>query len=233
MHHIHAAKSITSPKILIAGFLTDTVNYQKIITSVGLDWDTRSSPSLSYYDGLLLPGGGDLPGALTDVSPQNWTPFDQWQLDLLHYFVTSKKPVLGICKGMQLINLYFGGRLYVDLFCSENHCWNRNLEKDQMHHTCALSDTLLYDLYGKSFHTNSAHHQGCARIGLGLMPIQYSDDCVIEAIHHVTLPIIGLQWHPERMSLQFHTPDMIDGSRIFSYFAALCAFQRSACQHTL
>lgn len=179
------------------------------------------------WDALILPGGGDIDPALLpgkppldphchDVDPV----LDRQQLSLLELFIQKKKPVLGICKGMQLICLHFGGDLIQHLETAEAH---RYKECDQFHSVHAAPGSFLFDLYGSRFVVNSAHHQG-VRVPQNayLSLIQASDDGVPEGLIHKTLPIIGLQWHPERLCGRFARQDAVDGSLIFQYFLSLC-----------
>lgn len=214
------------------------------------------------WDALILPGGGDIDPALLpgkppldphchDVDPV----LDRQQLSLLELFIQKKKPILGICKGMQLICLHFGGDLIQHLETAEAH---RYKECDQFHSVHAAPGSFLFDLYGSRFVVNSAHHQGIrvppsayasgcpmpplycktqppdtdasqspaepafsAAHSFPLSVIQASDDGVPEGLIHKTLPIIGLQWHPERLCGRFARQDAVDGSLVFQYFLSL------------
>lgn len=172
------------------------------------------------FDGLLLPGGGDIdPGYFNETNNGSRNidkGLDAAQFTMLRQFISSGKPILGICKGMQLINVEFGGNIIQNLPTASTHQY---LNKDRIHKTIAVRDSFLYELYGEEFVVNSAHHQGCGKIGEPLEVIQYSaDDSVVEGIRHKKLPIMGLQWHPERMCGKYRRPDTVDGSRIFSFF---------------
>ena len=183
----------------------------------------------TLFDGLLLPGGGDISPIFyhrKNRGSQNiCISEDIIQLLLFHRFLEQKKPILGICKGMQLINVALGGNLIQHLPTNYLHDYNT---ADRYHITKALSASQLHSLYGNECITNSAHHQAINKLGNHLRITQYAHDGVAEAIEHDSLPIIGVQWHPERMlasstskhpscPLNQSIPPYADGSRLFSY----------------
>ena len=174
------------------------------------------------YDGLLLPGGGDIAPVLyhrkNRGSREICITEDIIQLLLCHRFMEQKKPILGICKGMQLINVALGGSLIQDLPTRSLHAYE---DKDHYHSTKTLPQSQLHSLYGSSCFTNSAHHQAINKLGKNLIATQYADDGVVEAIEHTTLPILGVQWHPERI-YGFQRPlGCADGQLLFSHFYSL------------
>ena len=189
-------------KIAIIGRKKDTGNYERYLSSLpAVPLVTLSLGELSSCDAIILPGGGDITpaffGERNAGSVNIDTELDILQFQALDYAVRQKKPVLGICKGMQVINVAFGGTIIQDLPTSLYH---RYCGQDQYHDTTLSEGSCLYDLYGGSAFVNSAHHQAVGRIGAGLTPIQRCplDGCV-EALIHEYLPILGLQWHPERL----------------------------------
>ena len=133
-------------------------------------------------------------------------------------FVRSGRPVLAICRGHQLANVYFGGTLIQDLPTADVH---RHIGHDQAHLSHAVSGSILAQIYGTDFPINSAHHQGIKDLGKGLSVIQTSHDGVIEAIVHESLPVLGLQWHPERMCFDTRREDTVDGSLILAHFLSM------------
>lgn len=193
-------------KIAIIGRNRDTANYENALAKMGVSYRTTMDMGrLSDFDGLLLPGGGDITpaffGECNEGSKKIDTELDILQLTALEYAVQHRMPVLGICKGMQLINVAFGGSITQHLSTAHLHEYQ---EGDQYHDTVILESSCLYLLYGSEIRVNSAHHQGINKLGTGLDAIQWckADGCV-EAIIHDSLPVLGLQWHPERLdSLQ-------------------------------
>ncbi len=191
----------TYKKIAIAGRTEKTANYEKACIKLGLEPVTTLSLSvLSTCDGLILPGGGDITpgfyGQENRGSNSIDTELDLLQIQALEYFIRQKKPVLGICKGMQLINVYFGGTLIQHLPNSEIH----QIEKgDSTHSSVVISPCILSNLYGQEFIINSNHHQAVDKLGHELEIVQISQDNVTEGIVHRTLPITAVQWHPERL----------------------------------
>lgn len=210
-------------KILIAGYPELTINYEAAIKALGATpVTTLHVPDSSVYDGLILPGGGDIDpglfGQLNNGSRSIDPALDRIQLTILKSFVQDKKPVLGICKGMQLINIYFGGDIIQHLSAYRAHQYE---EKDQVHLTSACPGSLPYRLYGRTFSVNSAHHQGVDTKGCGICYNQFSQDGVVEGLHHAYLPICGVQWHPERMCFVHKREDTVDGSLLLAHFLSL------------
>lgn len=175
--------------------------------------------------GLLLPGGGDIDPSFYHRencgSRYIDDSLDQSQFALLEQYRKSGKPILGICRGHQIINVFFGGDLTQDLPTADHH--KRKEGADVTHSTVADQGSFLAVLYGQNFTTNSAHHQGICTLGDNLVAIQHADDGVIEGIRHETLPIFGVQWHPERMTGTFQNPSTVDGSVFFRSFISLVA----------
>jgi len=213
-------------KILIAGLPELTKNYEKAFLSL------KAHPVVSLhmpcpdeYDALLLPGGADIDpiffGQINEGSRLINTQLDRVQLQILKAFIPQRKPILGICKGMQLINVFFGGDIIQHLSCYKAHEYLEDLDKDQSHITHARPDSLLAELYGTTFHVNSAHHQGCGMPGRKIVYTQFAEDGVVEGLAHANLPIHGVQWHPERMCFPHADDVLVDGILLLTYFLCM------------
>ncbi len=152
-------------------------------------------------DGLFLTGG-------EDISPEQYGqtdeglcgPIDSWRdavdLYLCERFVQQKKPILGICRGMQVINTYFCGTIIQDLNAERGlaHPYHTT------HEVTSADGSWIRKTFGKSFIVNSYHHQAVDILGSDLIPTAFSENGqIVEGIEHCTLPIQGVQWHPERM----------------------------------
>lgn len=215
-------------RVAIVGRAKDTVNYENALKTMGISsLTTMDLGHLSDFNALLLPGGGDITPAFFGQKNQGSKnidiELDITQLQALDIFVKWKRPVLGICKGIQIINVYFGGTIIQHLPQAAIHAWDH---ADKVHLSSALPGTPLYSLYGEQFIVNSAHHQGIDALGKDLCIIQTSEDGIIEGLLHTSLPVIGVQWHPERL-FRFPSPACtVDGSLLFSYFLTLCSLER-------
>ncbi len=207
--------------ILIAGIPGQTENYEKALSLCHVSFETSLCPAKSAsFDKLLLPGGGDIHpswfGQTDQGSDALDAELDRMQFALLHRFLLSGKPVLGICRGMQIINVYFGGTLIQNLPTADRH---RYKGRDQIHPADNMPGSLLFQFYQDSCLINSAHHQGCSTIGRALAVTQTARDGVIEALEHENGRILGVQWHPERTALLSETAPVADGSLLIHYFA--------------
>jgi putative glutamine amidotransferase len=149
--------------------------------------------------GLLIPGGGDLnpfyfnETILPQVKPVSGKRSD-FEISLLKETISLRKPVLGICYGMQLINVAFGGTLYQDI--DSQVSVEINHKKD--YHIIVITENRF--LKKGKFSVNSTHHQAIKKLGSGLSAFAYSTDNLIEAFFKEDYPfLIGAQWHPERL----------------------------------
>ena len=229
------------PRIAIPEINQKLDNYRKALLEAGLDpvaVSLREEPLkeeacrefLDYsefraedFDGLLLPGGGDIhPSRFgqEDCGSRNISEkLDELQLNVMDAFVKAGKPILGICRGIQVINVYFGGDLIQDLPDASFHI-GREDEPDRIHACTAEEGSWLAKLYGTAFVHNSIHHQAVGRLGEGLIADGICpEDGVVEALHHRTLPVYGLQWHPERMCMDCKRADTVDGLPVIQFFA--------------
>lgn len=210
-------------KIAILGETSQTVRYRQWLLSASQEPIVTQTPEdILTCDGLLLPGGGDITpaffGEQVKGSRNIDTRLDILQLDALEHALQKSIPILGICKGMQIINVAFGGNIIQHIPTASTHEYQSG---DQYHQTTIAPHTILYSLYGSSACVNSAHHQAIHYSGQNLVPIQWccTDHCV-EAIAHETLPILGVQWHPERLDA---SKTSLSGLPLLRHFLRLCA----------
>lgn len=177
------------------------------------------------YDGLILCGGSDIDpgyyGEEVNGSVNIDKDRDRAEFALVKAFVDAKKPIMGICRGFQLLNVAFGGSLYQDLPNAKEHSSFSNY--DLVHAVTAKKGSFAHKLYGESFWVNSSHHQAVNRLGDGFEAVMTaSDGKTVEAIQHNSLNIFGVQWHPERMCFSKKREDTVDGSALFECFIKTC-----------
>ena len=158
-------------------------------------------------DGLLLTGGGDVAAwcfgqeAHPDAKGVD-SARDAWEMALVAAADIASLPILGICRGAQLLNVAAGGTLLQHLpeVTSMAH---RIVERDcePVHRIKVEPASLLASITGqRPFGVNSLHHQAVDQVGTGLRPVAWSPDGVIEAIECIDRPQLGVQWHPELMT---------------------------------
>ena len=139
----------------------DSVNYVEAISGLGAEPTAQYLPAVDIsYDGLILCGGRDLHpscyGEEIDGSVNMDIDRDEAEFALMQAYMDAGKPILGICRGHQLINVYFGGSLHQDIADAIAH--KRQNGCDIIHAVTAEPDSVLGKLYGETFTTNSIHH---------------------------------------------------------------------------
>ena len=210
------------PNILISTGGGDAANYIAAIEAAGGRGSARYLPGPDLaYDGLLLAWGGDVDPALFGQPDRGSREIDRArdraELALLDAFAGAGRPVLAVCRGHQVVNVWLGGGLIQDLDPALAP-FHGGGEEDRAHPVRAVEGSLLHRLYGPVFPVNSAHHQALGRLGRGLAATARSEGGVIEAVEHETLPLICVQFHPERMTAARARPDTVDGGAIFRTF---------------
>lgn len=182
-------------------------DYSKAIIAAGgipvhLPLDLAVVPAVDRLDGLLLTGGADIDpgqyGHAAAVDADTPEPArDEFELAVLNRAMERELPALGICRGVQLMNVACGGTLHQHL--PEHAKFDRPI--DELSHTVQIEQpSVLHELYGSERQVNSLHHQAVDTVGEGLRVSANADDGTIEALEHQTLPMIAVQWHPEMMT---------------------------------
>ena len=161
---------------------------------------------MSSLDGLVIAGGGDIDPARYGALPHPKTVAtvpdrDEWELALADAAIRRSVPVLGICRGMQVLNIACGGTLHQhvpDLVGHEVH--GGPVAGYGTHKVRVTAGELLLRIVpgGEYFEVPTHHHQAVDILGVGLAPVAWADDGVIEAIEAASGFTLGVQWHPEQ-----------------------------------
>ncbi|MFD4556587.1 gamma-glutamyl-gamma-aminobutyrate hydrolase family protein [Streptomyces sp. NPDC058469] len=181
---------------------------------VHLPFEAGTAEAVERLDGLIITGGQDVhPGrwggdesALpADADPRCSTMAhdverDAYEAALIHAAVDRGVPVLGVCRGHQLLNVALGGRLVPDLPASEVEHYSLNealTDGDPDHVVTFTPGSLAASVYGANRQVNSWHHQAVNVLGGGLVVSGRAADGVVESIELPDRPVLGIQWHPE------------------------------------
>lgn len=187
---------------------------------------------MEYYankcNGILLPGGGDIDPKYWGDKMYSWSgqisPVrDQMELVLAKKVIGKRKPLLGICRGVQVMNVADGGSLYQDIEMEtgiEESIHSNTKDKDKSAHTIAINkESKLYSIVKKeTMGVNSMHHQSIKKLGCHYTATAKSYDGIIEAIERNDYPFaLGVQWHPEHMAHKYK-----EQQHIFTKFVEAC-----------
>ena len=175
--------------------------FGKVIT---IDWDDEEVQNI---DLLVLPGGADVSTFRYNQKPDYYTGapniyFEWFDQFVLPEYVKQGIPVFGICRGMQTLNVLFGGTLHQDII-QEYSTKTRGEEVHSVNLNKSFTTESFIKRIGHNINTfkiNSLHHQAVDKVGSGF-EVLYTHSKLdnIEAIYHKELPIIAVQWHPEEM----------------------------------
>lgn len=186
---------------------------------------------IANLDGLIISGGCDINPLIYGEEPRmalSTSDYvrDQWEIALFQAAQKAQLPVLGICRGFQLINVLLGGTLYQDM--SEisqqevslvQHIKNGSRFIYPQHTIQIKESSILYNLMNKCIEVqvNSYHHQAIKKLGAGLEAVAFSADGLIEAFEQISAepnpPLLGVQWHPELLAI--HQKNML---KLFTWF---------------
>ena len=193
----------------LQGCLLDTyiTDYSESVAAAGglpvlLTPDADVAPLLERLDGVLLSGGADIEpqryGAQTEpecgpVEPER----DEFELAIYERVVAMQIPLLGVCRGLQLVNVGSGGTLHQHV---PDHTVGKQPAHTEIHEVKIEPGTTLATIYNtESRGVNSLHHQALDRVAEGLLVSARSDDGYVEGVEHPSLPVVAVQWHPELM----------------------------------
>lgn len=210
---------ISGNKKLLDGFNRDYVfdHYSTCIEKIGaapliLPITEKKEVAKAYIDkidALIMTGGIDVNPFLfgEEVKKESDVPFiqrDSFDFMLIEAALEKNIPILGICRGMQILNVYFGGSLHQDLkYFGETSVQHVQGSKhhEPVHFVEITKGSNLYSLLGEKQKVNSVHHQCINKLGKGLVSCAISpSDNIIEAFElNGKNKVLGIQWHPEMM----------------------------------
>lgn len=213
------------PRILISRSLESSGLYEAAVEKAGGEPFSFHCPDPEMdFDALILGGGGDVdPSEFLEPnigSREIDRDRDRVELALVNRCVYENKPILGICRGHQVVNIALGGNIYQDMNDELLQVHAQTPEGENRTHPVRLSVmTMLADLYGGEMMVNSSHHQANRQLGQGLYGTAWDEVGVVEAMQHGSLPIWTVQFHPEQMTGEDGLPD---GQKIFDFFLEQC-----------
>lgn len=160
-------------------------------------------------DGLLLTGGEDVHPLHYghDVLFDNGTVSevrDHFEIELISKFMETGKPILAICRGIQVLNVALGGTLFQDIPAQtgQHHHTQHAVTTVSTHQVQLVDTSQLSRAFGRQVvSVNSHHHQAVDQLAPELRAVGWSEEGIIEAVEHRTMPfLVGVQWHPERLA---------------------------------
>jgi len=179
-------------------------------------------------DGLLLSGGGDIDPTLFEEEPHPGLgeivpERDEMEIALIGHFMAQKKPILGICRGCQILNVALGGDMIQDLGAQKPDSLQHSQRAPRSHasHMIQIREgSLLHSIYGQTeMKVNSYHHQAVRHAAPSLVATAYAGDGVVEGIESSQGGfVVGVQWHPECM-VSKHPEQLL----LFQAFVQACA----------
>ncbi len=162
-----------------------------------------------YIDGIICSGGGDIDPLLFGEEPIQQSgeisPLrDQYELELCKQALQTDLPILGICRGMQILNIAAGGSIYQDIWTQTGSVLKHQQQAPRTYGTHSISlekQSILYQLWQEPHMVvNSMHHQAVSRLGKDFFVAAQSTDGLTEAIQQKEKAfVLGVQWHPEAM----------------------------------
>jgi len=166
--------------------------------------------AIEVIDALLISGGADVEPSRYDAAVAAETSYesqrDHFEFALLTAANEAGMPVLGICRGFQVVNVHAGGTL--NQHVPSHARWNDD-PVQPVDTVTTVPGTLGHDLYGPARHINSLHHQTVEQVGAGLVVAGTASDGTVELLEGVDTPVLALQWHPEMMQLDDVDPAFV------------------------
>lgn len=168
----------------------------------------RADEYVSIIEGLLLPGGEDVTPGLYGENPVPQVTYmmeekDRFEFQLIRLAMEKRIPIFGICRGLQVLNVYFGGTLYQDIPSQYGrdigHSQAMEIRSQLTHKVSVVEGTLLHKLLGSDLSANSYHHQAIKGLGKGFVVAATAQDGTIEGIENADGSIYAVQWHPEEL----------------------------------
>ncbi|MET0015603.1 MAG: gamma-glutamyl-gamma-aminobutyrate hydrolase family protein [Sedimenticola sp.] len=184
----------------------------------------RASPVLNRLDGLILSGGHDITPefyggqahhTIRDPSRER----DEFEFELVHTALQRDIPMLGICRGIQVLNVVLGGDIIQDIPEAIGNTVPHDepgRPRETLAHSVAISENSLLSrlIGGNELEVNSFHHQAVGSLGKGLLATAQAADGIVEGLELPEHPfMLGIQWHPETLWRQ--------GAPFFSFFESL------------
>lgn len=184
----------------------------KGVKALKLTWKENNFQDINKCNGIVLSGGEDVhprfykkPELYSLLDPKEIkTERDEFELKLIERSLKKKKPLLGICRGLQIANVFFGGTLIPDIPSQGKPSHSKVKGYDQRHSVNIAGDSLLQKIIRKyRGEVNSAHHQCADKVAGELKVNAFSDDGIIEGLEWKNPSeksfLLLVQWHPERM----------------------------------